>query len=149
MRAFCGGLVLLLVSGCASNGTMSSRTVPKVILGALVLGSAAVAIGAAVKGDAIETKLANDYKQRDIPGPEFASRDSDGRRWNRIGRAATFIGGLSLLGLGVIWEMSLGDRAESRASQPANPAPIFPVPSAALPLPGALGPSRPLLGQAR
>jgi len=129
MRAICLGLVFLFTAGCASG-----RTAGKVVLGALVVGSAALAVGAAVKGDSVESKLADDYRQREITGSEFASRDSEGQRWNRIGRAATFVGALSLLGLGVIWEMSMGDRAQAEPAQPST-APIFPVPTAQSPLP--------------
>ncbi|HXU81352.1 MAG TPA: hypothetical protein VN914_08140 [Polyangia bacterium] len=123
MRALACGLVILLAGGCASG-----RTAGKVVLGALVVGSAALAVGAAVKGNSIESKLGDDYRQREITGMEFATRDSEGQRWNRIGRAATFVGALSLLGLGVIWEMSLADRAQNEAPKPQL-APIFPVPS--------------------
>jgi hypothetical protein len=129
MRALRGALVVLLIAGCASNGSIPSRTVPKVILGALVIGSAAVAVGAAVKSRSIQDDLANDYKQRDISGSEFASRDAKGQRWNRIGRASTFVGGLSLLGLGILWEISHADEAQLEAPKP-NTAPIFPVPAA-------------------
>jgi hypothetical protein len=125
MRALCCGLVLLLGGGCASSGG-HNRTVPGVILGALVVGSAALAISAAVKSDSIEQKLGDDYKSREVTGSEFASRDSQGQRWNRISRAAAFVGGLSVLGLGILWEMSLSDKAESQPTK-ANDAPIFPV----------------------
>jgi hypothetical protein len=124
MRALACGLVILLAGGCASG-----RTAGKVVLGALVVGSAALAVSAAVKSNSIESKLNDDYRNRAITGMEFAQRDSDGQRWNRIGRAATFVGGLSLLGLGVIWEMSLSDRAGSEPAQPA-PGPVLPLPQA-------------------
>jgi hypothetical protein len=129
MRALACGLVFLLAGGCASG-----RTAGKVVLGALVVGSAALAVGAAVKGKDVQNKLADDYRQRDVTGMEFATRDSEGQRWNRIGRAATFVGALSLLGLGVIWEMQLNDQAQSEPPKPQM-APMFPVPSARLPLP--------------
>lgn len=131
MRAICLGLVFLFTAGCASG-----RTAGKVVLGALVVGSAALAVGAAVKSDSVESKLADDYRDREITGSEFASRDAEGQRWNRIGRAATFVGALSLLGLGVIWEMSMGDEARSEPAKPST-APIFPLPAAQLPLPTA------------
>jgi hypothetical protein len=124
MRALACGLVVLLAGGCASG-----RTAGKVVLGALVVGSAALAIGSAVKSRSIESNLNDDYLNRTITGMEFAKRDSDGQRWNRIGRAATFVGGLSLLGLGVIWEMSVADRAQSEPPRPV-PGPLLPVPSA-------------------
>ena len=124
MRALACGLVILLLGGCASG-----RTAGKVVLGALVVGSAALAVGAAMKGNNIQSKLGDDYRQREITGMEFATRDSEGQRWNRIGRAATFVGALSLLGLGVIWEMSQGDQAQSEPPRPA-PGPILPLPSA-------------------
>jgi hypothetical protein len=130
MRALCLGLVVLFASGCASG-----RTAGKVILGALVVGSAGLATGAALKSDSIEKKLADDYRDREITGKEFADRDSEGQRWNRISRAATFVGALSVLGLVVIWEMSTGDKAQSEPAKP-NMAPIFPVPAAQLSLPG-------------
>jgi hypothetical protein len=126
MRALCLGLVFLLGAGCASG-----RTAGKVVLGALVVGSAALAVGAAVKSNSIESKLADDYRTREITGSEFAKRDSDGQRWNRIGRAATFVGALSLLGLGVIWEMSMGDEARAQPARP-DATPIFPLPAAQL-----------------
>jgi hypothetical protein len=137
MRALRCALMLLLAVGCASNGASPRRTLPAVILGALVVGSAGLAVGAAVKGRSIENDLARDYKQRDISGSEFASRDKQGQRWNRIGRASTFVSGLSVLGLGVLWEMSLADHAQAETTKP-DPAPIFPPPAAmTIPLPGA------------
>jgi hypothetical protein len=125
MRALACGLVFLLAGGCASG-----RTAGKVVLGALVVGSAALAIGAAVKSSSIESKLDDDYRNREITGMQFAERDSEGQRWNRIGRASAFVSGLSLLGLGIIWEMSLGDHASSEPAQPA-PGPILPLPGQA------------------
>jgi hypothetical protein len=130
MRTLACGLVFLLAGGCASG-----RTAGKVVLGALVVGSAALAVGAAMKGNSIQSKLNDDYHSREITGMEFASRDSEGQRWNRIGRAATFVGGLSVLGLGVIWEMQQGDRAQAEPTAPL-PGPLLPVPSAAGTLPG-------------
>jgi hypothetical protein len=124
MRALACGLVFLLAGGCASG-----RTAGKVVLGALVVGSAALAVSAAVKSNSIESKLNDDYRNRPITGMEFADRDSDGERWNRIGRAATFVGALSLLGLGVIWEMSLADRAGTEPARPV-PGPMLPLPHA-------------------
>jgi hypothetical protein len=136
MRALCCGLVLLLAGGCASSGNLPKRTWPKVVLGALVLGGAAVGIAAGVKGDNIEEELADDIRQREVSGREFASRDSDGERWNRIARASAFVSGLSLLALGILWEMSLADRAEAGLDRPpVQQGPIFPVPAAALKLP--------------
>jgi hypothetical protein len=129
MRALCLGLVFLLGTGCASG-----RTAGKVVLGALVVGGAGLAVGAGLKSDSLETKLAADYRTREITGKEFADRDSEGQRWNRIARSATFVGALALLGLGVLWEMSLGDRAQSEPAKP-NPAPIFPLPAAQMQLP--------------
>jgi hypothetical protein len=129
MRALCVGLVCLLGAGCASG-----RTAGKVVLGALVVGSAGLAVGAAVKSESVQTKLADDYRTREITGDEFANRDAEGQRWNRIGRAATFVGGLSLLGLIVIWEMSMGDRAQSEPAKPSAD-PIFPLPAARMALP--------------
>jgi hypothetical protein len=136
MRALRGAVVLMLVAGCATNGSLPRRTAPKVILGVLMVGSAALAVGAAIKSHSIENDLANDYKQREISGREFASRDSQGQRWNRIGRASAFVSGLSLLGLGVLWEMSKADEAQTEPSQP-NQTPLFPLPAAmTLPRPG-------------
>src|SRR4030095_3124403 len=106
------------------GGCASGRTAGKVVLGALVVGSAALAVGAAVKGNSIESKLGDHYRHAELTGMEFTTRDSEGQRWNRIGRAATFVGALSLLGLGVIWEMSMGDDARSEPPRP-DAAPIF------------------------
>jgi hypothetical protein len=131
MRALCCGLALLLAGGCASTSGRPSHTMPKVILGVLLVGGAALAIGAAAKGQSIEDKLGTDYAGRDIGGREFASRDSEGQRWNRIARASTFVSGLALLGLGVIWEMSAGDRAQYEAPPRPAPGSIFPAPAAA------------------
>jgi hypothetical protein len=131
--------VALLGAGCAS-GDLPRRTAPKVILGALVLGGAALAVVAAVKSDAIEKDLREDYGRGGLSGRDFGTRDADGERWNRIGRASAFVGGLSLLGLGVLWEMSLSDRAgQGPAEAPAAQPMIFPAPPSAaavtLPLP--------------
>jgi hypothetical protein len=122
MRALACGLVILLAGGCASG-----RTAGKVVLGALVVGGAALAIGAAVKSNSIEKNLNDDYRGQTITGMQFADRDSDGQRWNRIGRAAAFVGGLSLLGLGVIWEMQLADKAQSEPAK-ADLGPLLPLP---------------------
>lgn len=133
------GLILaLLAGGCASNSGLPRRTVPKVILGALVLGGAALAVSAAIKSDGIEKDLREDYARGGLSGRDFADRDAEGERWNRIGRASAFVSGLSLLGLGILWEMSLSDRAGRDAVEaPANAGPpIFPLsPPAALALP--------------
>jgi hypothetical protein len=108
------------------------RTAPKVILGALIVGSAALAVGAAVKSRSIENDLANDYKTREISGSEFANRDAQGQRWNRIARASSFVGAVSVLGLGVLWEMSLNDQATVEPTK-TNAAPIFPPAAMTLP----------------
>jgi hypothetical protein len=143
MRALCLGLTLLLVGGCASNEPLPHRTLPKVILGAVVVGAAGLAVGAAVKSRSIENSLANDYKARDISGSEFADRDSQGQRWNRIGRASAFVSGVALLGLGVLWEMSLSDHAQVEPT-PIDKAPIFPAPTAlTVPLPRATAAAAP------
>lgn len=136
MRALSLTMALgLLLAGCAS-GDLPRRTAPKVILGALVVGGAALAVVAAVKGNAIEKELRQDYAGGNLSGRDFGARDADGERWNRIGRASAFVGGLSLLGLGVLWEMSLSDRATAPAEAQGKPPLIFPVqPAASLQLP--------------
>jgi hypothetical protein len=138
MRALCLALALSLAAGCASGGNRPKRTVPAVILGVLMVGGGAVAVGAAAKSQSIEKKLGDDYNQRDIGGREFASRDAEGQRWNRVARGATFVSALSLLGLAVLCEMAAGDRAQYEAPKPPSNAPIYNPslpPAAAFPAP--------------
>jgi hypothetical protein len=135
MRALSCALALALLSGCASNG-MPNRTAAKVVLGALVVGTASLAVAAAVKGNALEKDLRADVQNSTLTGRDFAKRDDEGRRWNRIGRASTFVCGLSLLGLAIVWEMGVGDRYQIGPREAPAAQPVLP-PAASLPVPGA------------
>jgi hypothetical protein len=139
MRALCVAMALLL-AGCGSSG-IPHRTAPRVILGLIAAGGAAVAIGAGLKGNSIESKLKDDLAAGNVTGRQFASRDADGERWNRIGRGATFVSALAVLGLGVLWEMSMGDHSQYDAPKPAQQGPIFPVPAPSAALPAPIAPA--------
>jgi len=126
------GLILvaaLAAGGCASSGS-SKRTVARTVLVVLAAGTAAMAVGAAVKGKSIENDLRDDLESRTLTGPQFTERDNEGRNWNRVARASTLGFGLSLLGLGILWEMRQGDRMEQppKYTPADDKAPIIPVP---------------------
>lgn len=133
MRASALVLCLALASaGCAANKSngMPDRTVARNILIGVVAGSVAVAVGSAVAGKSVENGLRDDLARGDLSGTDFAHRDDQGRRWNRIARASLYVGGLAALGLGILWEMSAGDRLQvGPREQLPPPGP----PSAALP----------------
>lgn len=132
MRALCVALSLLLIGGCASSSGSSTpnRTAPAVILGVLLAGSAALAVTAAVKSKDLGRKLDDDVKGGSLDGTTFIERDKEGRRWNRIGRASAFVGGLAALGLAIVWEMGLGQHADE---QVPSPSPVAGGPRAATP----------------
>lgn len=147
MRAM--GVVLLVAIATAGCGTgrvgadgkpMPRYTAAKVILGVVAVGAAAIAAGAAVKGQRLEDDLRDDSRTGGLTGRQFADRDNEGKRWNRAARASAFASGLALIGMGVIWEMSLGDGA-ARGKDESRPdaKPIFPVQPSGSP---AGGPAR-------
>jgi hypothetical protein len=147
MRALCCGLALAVLSGaCASSNGLPNRTAAKVVLGAVVLGAAALAGVAAAKGNSIEKDLRTDLQGGALSGRDFASRDDDGRRWNRIARASAFVSGVALIGFGIVWEMGIGDRFQYGPTEtggiptvspiPAGPPPSPTPPISALPRPG-------------
>ncbi len=135
MRATSLLLILALGSGaCASGGSSSSGrdTVKKVLIG-IAVGSAALAIGSAVGGHAAQNSLQDDLVSKPLSGSDYVSADEAGIRWNRMARASLFVSGLSLIGMGVLWEAGVGDaiRQGSIEHRPAgNEKPIFPVPGA-------------------
>ena len=133
-RGLCGALALLLVAGCASSS--GGHPVARNVLIALVAGSAALAVGGAVKSRSIQTDLRRDLDAHAVSGRDYVARDSDGTRWNRIARASAFTGAVLLIGLAIIGEAAASERVGSGPTEwtPAqDPRPIFPVPPPAAP----------------
>jgi hypothetical protein len=121
MRTICMLLVVSMLGACggSANSGRPDRSVARNILIGLAVGTAAFAVGTVVAGQKVEKDLRDDLQRGGVSGEEFADRDKDGTRWNRMGRAAAFGSGLSILGLGIIWEMGQGDRMVA----PSSPAP--------------------------
>jgi hypothetical protein len=139
MRVLCCGVALAVLSaGCASNG-VPNRTAAKVVLSVVVVGAAALVTTAVVKGNKVEGDLRNDLQGTAVSGRDFAKRDDEGRRWNRIARASGFVGALALIGLGIVWEMGVGDKVQMGPAESPNAA--MP-PTAMLPLPGGKPPAQ-------
>jgi hypothetical protein len=118
-------------SGCASS---SGRTVARNVLIALAVGSAAVAVGSAVKSHGIEQDLQRDVNAGTVSGRDYVSRDQAGARWNRIARASAFGTALFVTGLAVVWETSASAHIQNSPAEktPADdPHPIFPLPGQA------------------
>jgi hypothetical protein len=130
------GLVLAAATagGCASSGQpttapgMPSRTAVRTLLAAVALGTAGLAVGAALKSEQIEKDLRAESQSRDLTGREFAARDAEGTRWNRIGRASTFVSALAVIGLGITFEMRSGDRIRHTPTPEGPPQVLPPVP---------------------
>jgi len=125
-RAACGVLALALVAGCGTN-----HTAAKSVLVALAVGSAALAVGSAVKSRSVQDDLERDLAQNQVSGRQFVDRDATGTRWNRIGRASAFAGVVFVLGLVAVFEMDTGDRIQNgpREWTPADdPRPILTPP---------------------
>jgi hypothetical protein len=125
-RGLCGALALLLVSGC---GPTFRHGAARNVLIALTVGSAALAVGAAVKSRQVQNDLRSDLDAGKVTGQDFVDRDASGNRWNRIARAAGFSAGVFALGLVLVAEMGAGDRIQDgpREWTPADDArPIFP-----------------------
>ncbi len=115
MRTTCVVLACFLpVAGCASGRVagMPNRSAARNVLIGVALGTAAIAIGSAVAGNSVESKLRDDLQAGNLSGREFADRDAEGRRWNRVARASAFASGIAVIGIGVVWEASLGDRRQ-------------------------------------
>lgn len=130
MRAPVLVLVVALGSGCATSGAnrtgsdgLSGRKIAAGVLIGVAVASAGMATFAMTKGNRIERDLRDDLATGTLTGRQFAERDADGLRWNRVARASGFVGGLSLIGLGILWEMAIGDRAASAAAPSAAPQP--------------------------
>jgi hypothetical protein len=119
-----GVLALVFVCGCGSN-----RAIARNLLVALTLGSAALAVGAAVKSNRIEKDLKRDLDQGSLTGRQFADRDDQGTHWNRIGRAAAFGAGVFVIGLGIVWETGVASEIQNGPRQPIpdETRPIFPT----------------------
>lgn len=125
-RRLCGVLALVLLCGC---GPGFRHGAARNVLLALTVGSAALAVGAAVHSRKVQNDLRRDIDAGQVTGREFVDRDASGTRWNRISRAAAFSSGVFVLGLGIVWEMGQSDRSiEGPAERtPADDSqPIFP-----------------------
>jgi hypothetical protein len=135
MRPLCVALSLLVVGGCASTSdggsSHASRAVPTAILSALVVGSAALAVGAALKSKDVGRKLDDDLQRGALDGRAFIDRDAEGKRWNRIARASAFFGGLAVIGLGIVWEIHQSDRLEQTEPSGAQTPVSLSMPSGA------------------
>jgi hypothetical protein len=129
-RALSACLILaFLTGGCAGT---SGRAVARDVLIALAVGSAAVAVGSAVKSHGIQQDLARDVNAGTVSGHDYLERDKEGTRWNRIGRASGFGTALFVTGLAVVWEMSESARVQNGPAEktPADdPRPIIPLPA--------------------
>jgi hypothetical protein len=132
-------IIALAASGCAAgtraDGTPNRSFARNLLIG-VALGSAALAVGSAVAGAKVERDLRSDLDAGGLSGREFAELDADGRRWNRLSRAATFASGLSVLGVAIVWQMGVSDRMQlgPRAPSPEERQPIFPPSPTGLPV---------------
>jgi hypothetical protein len=115
--------ITALAGGCGTGGHSFARNV---LIGVAVI-SAGAAVGAAVVSDNKKTSLANDAEAGGLSGRQFADRDREGTHWNRAARASAFACGLSLVGLALLWEMRLGERAA--AGDNAASASVVPLPA--------------------
>lgn len=129
------GLAFSVASvGCASTTRQASGgeqppsyAAARTVLVALALGTAGLAVGAALKGEQVEKDLRAESQSRELTGREFASRDAEGQRWNRIARASTFASALAVIGLGITFEMGSGDRIRYTPT-PEGPKEVLPPP---------------------
>ncbi len=129
MRAMAVVVALMLFAGCGSGS--NRKTARNVLIGFVVV-SAVAAVGTAVVGHGVEKDLRRDYEAGGLAGRQFADKDADGERWNRWSRASLFVTGLSVIGLGIMWEMSEGARLQTgpREKTPGDDKSlIFPVPA--------------------
>ena len=106
-RRVCLALAVVLLCGC---GPGFRHGAARNVLIALTVGSAALAVGAAIHSRTIQNDLRRDLDAGQVSGRDFVDRDASGTRWNRISRAAVFSSGLFVLGLGIVWEMGQADR---------------------------------------
>ncbi len=120
-------VVSLLAAGCASGPGVRSRALAKGLLLGLVAAAAGGAVGAAVISDQKEQQLREDVQAGGVTGTEFASRDLEGRRWNRAARASIFVGGVALVGLLIASTMGLGDRYQYGPPEHPTSPPIYPA----------------------
>jgi hypothetical protein len=131
-RGVCALLMMaMLAGGCANT---SGRAIARNVLIALAVGSAGIAVGAAVKGHGIEQDLKTQVAAGGLAGRTYVMRDDEGNRWNRVGRAAAFTSGLFVASLAVLWEMSESAAVQNGPAEktPAeDPHPIIPLPGQA------------------
>jgi hypothetical protein len=126
-----GLMVALLAGGCSSSPGVRSRSLAKGLLVTLALAATAGAAGAAVVSQNREKSLRDDVEMGLVSGREFADRDAEGKRWNRLGRGSVLVGGLAIVGLVIAWQMGLGDHYQFGPLEP--PAPAVPPPRPAAP----------------
>jgi hypothetical protein len=120
-----------LLAGCASTsgqGEMPKRTAVRAVLVAVALGTAALAVGAAIKGNQVEKDLKTELDKGVLNGRDFAAKDDTGERWNRIARASTVFSALAVIGLGITWEMGLGDHIRHTPTKEGPSQPLAPPP---------------------
>jgi hypothetical protein len=128
--------VAVALAGCASGPGIKNRSVARGVLIGLAVATAGAAIGSAVVSQRKEDDLRKEIETTTLTGRQFAERDAQGMRWNRIARASAFASGLAVVGLLVLWEMSVGDRIQNGPLPETPPAAAtlrLPPPSAALP----------------
>jgi hypothetical protein len=120
-----------MASACSSGPGVKNRSAARNILAALVVVAGAGAVGAAAVSENKEQSLRDDVKAGTLTGRQFAERDTEGQHWNRAARASAFVAGLGVVGLGILWEMSIGDRIQNGPiDAPAAPQALLPAPVA-------------------
>ncbi len=118
--------LLLLSAGCGSAGPgrSSGNGTARTVLLAVAVGSAAVAIGSAFVSANKESSLRDDLAAGKVTGSDYNERNASGLRWNRFSRASVFIGGLSLVGMGLLWEMGVGENLRNGAYDEKKPGSV-------------------------
>jgi hypothetical protein len=118
---------VLLAAGCGSGPGVRNRSVAKGLLVALAVAAAGGTAAAVVLSQNKEKSLRDDVQMGLVSGREFADRDAEGKRWNRVGRASVLVGGLAIVGLVIAWQMGLGDRYQFGPPETPASGPLFPA----------------------
>jgi len=113
------GLVALLGGGCSGP----HATARNLLLGVMVVAGGAAVTGAVISNDR-KTTLQKDAMSGGLTGRQFAERDAEGVRWNRIARGSTFVAGLALVGVALIWEMNTSDSISGDVPAPQALVPL-------------------------
>jgi hypothetical protein len=113
-------LAAVATGGCGTAGRQGERAVARTLLVGAMIAAGGTAAGAAVVSGNKESDLRALANAGSLTGRQFAERDSEGQRWNRIARGSAFVAGLAVVGLAILWEMTAGERA-LEATAPAPP----------------------------